>query len=54
MTTPAAEPSNRGRAAWRTLDEWADTEEFRDLVSREFPSVVPEYFDAASRRQFLR
>jgi len=54
MTTATRDEPSRGRAVWRTMDEWADTEEFRDLVSREFPSVLPEFFDPATRRQFLR
>lgn len=54
MTTGTREDAPRGRAVWRTMDEWAETDEFRDLVSKEFPSVLPEFFDEATRRQFLR
>jgi molybdopterin-containing oxidoreductase family iron-sulfur binding subunit len=42
------------RSYWRSLDDLADTAEFRELVSREFPSVLPEAMSAESRRGFLK
>ncbi|MDP6462075.1 MAG: TAT-variant-translocated molybdopterin oxidoreductase, partial [Gemmatimonadota bacterium] len=39
---------------WRTLEEYAGTPEFQDLVEREFPSLLPETHSPASRRQFLK
>jgi MoCo/4Fe-4S cofactor protein with predicted Tat translocation signal len=45
---------HRGRALWRSLEELAETDEFRDRLSREFPGTVPEFLDPATRRQFLR
>src|SRR5215510_10688065 len=43
-----------GRAYWRSLDEAADTPEFRDYVTREFPHQASEFNDPAGRRQFLK
>lgn len=42
------------RAYWRSLDELADTPEFRDLVSREFPTMLPDILSASGRRTFLK
>jgi molybdopterin-containing oxidoreductase family iron-sulfur binding subunit len=43
-----------GPAYWRSLDELANTQEFQDFVSREFPSQASEFNDPAGRRQFLK
>jgi molybdopterin-containing oxidoreductase family iron-sulfur binding subunit len=43
-----------GRTYWRSLEEVADTPEFRDYVNREFPAQASEFTDPAGRRQFLR
>ena len=43
-----------GRQYWRSLDELADTEEFRDWLYREFPAGATEMVDSTERRQFLR
>jgi MoCo/4Fe-4S cofactor protein with predicted Tat translocation signal len=43
-----------GRRYWQTLDELADTEEFRALVRREFPAQASEWFDPVGRRSFLK
>ncbi len=43
-----------GKAYWRSLEEWADTPEFRENLAREFPSMLPETFGPATRRQFLK
>jgi molybdopterin-containing oxidoreductase family iron-sulfur binding subunit len=42
-----------GRRLWRSLDELADTEAFRELLHREFPERASEWDDAFSRRRFL-
>ncbi|MDB5351498.1 MAG: Fe-S-cluster-containing hydrogenase subunit [Planctomycetota bacterium] len=44
----------RGRELWRSIDELADTAEFRDFLVREFPGYAPETLDLNTRRQFLR
>ena len=43
-----------GRAYWRSLEELADTPEFREYVDREFPAQASEFTDPAGRRQFLK
>src|ERR1035437_7010500 len=44
-----------GRRYWRSLDELADTPEFKDWLPREFPVGESEMVeDATSRRQFLK
>src|SRR6188472_2056696 len=43
-----------GRTFWRSLEELADTPEFRGLVEREFPSQASEFTDPAGRRGFLK
>lgn len=46
--------SSQGKALWRSLDEFADTAEFRALVEKEFPNHAPELFHSTSRRHFLK
>jgi len=43
-----------GRDYWRSLEELADTEEFRELVHREFPRQASEWTDEVGRRGFLK
>src|ERR1039457_5653848 len=42
-----------GRRYWRSLDELADTPEFKDWLHREFPQGASEMADGQNRRQFL-
>jgi MoCo/4Fe-4S cofactor protein with predicted Tat translocation signal len=44
----------RGQESWRSLDELADTEEFRELLNREFPQGAVDSLDAVGRRDFLK
>ena len=47
-------PAN-GRRYWRSLDEMADTPEFKDWLHREFPVGASEMVeDGSTRRQFLK
>jgi molybdopterin-containing oxidoreductase family iron-sulfur binding subunit len=46
--------STRGRQYWRSLEELADTDEFRELVHREFPNQASEWLDPVGRRGFLK
>ena len=47
--------SANGRRYWRSLDELADTPEFKDWLQREFPQGASEMVeDGSSRRQFLK
>ena len=39
---------------WRSLDELAETPEFLDYVSHEFPRQSGEWMDPVSRRSFLK
>jgi molybdopterin-containing oxidoreductase family iron-sulfur binding subunit len=43
-----------GRTWWRGLEELADTDEFRELLHREFPEGASELDDPAGRREFLK
>ncbi|HEX9370845.1 MAG TPA: TAT-variant-translocated molybdopterin oxidoreductase, partial [Roseiflexaceae bacterium] len=43
-----------GRQYWRSLQELADTHEFREFLHREFPRGAAELKDAVSRRTFLK
>jgi len=45
-----------GEGLWRSLEELARTDEFRESIEREFPASMIEEFDAGSfsRRNFLR
>jgi MoCo/4Fe-4S cofactor protein with predicted Tat translocation signal len=45
----------KGPLYWRTLEELAETEAFRDMVEMEFPShAAAEWVDPVSRRNFLK
>ncbi|MGE0822186.1 MAG: TAT-variant-translocated molybdopterin oxidoreductase [Candidatus Binatia bacterium] len=44
---------SRGPQYWRSLEELANTEEFQDLLQREFPRHAP-WLDSLSRRHFLQ
>jgi len=53
--TPTNSTPANGRRYWRSLDELADTPEFKDWLHREFPSGASEMVeDGTSRRQFLK
>jgi len=47
-------PSVTGRRYWRSLDELADTAEFKEWLQREFPRGASELEDGVSRRHFVR
>ena len=47
-------PEVSGRRYWRSLDELADTPEFKEWLHREFPKGASEWVDAPSRRHFLK
>jgi molybdopterin-containing oxidoreductase family iron-sulfur binding subunit len=51
--TPASTVTS-GRRYWRSLDELADTPEFKDWLHREFPQGASELEDGQNRRQFLK
>ncbi len=43
----------QGKEYWRSLEELAETPEFKEFLQREFPEGASELSDAMSRRQFL-
>ncbi|HEV2912779.1 MAG TPA: TAT-variant-translocated molybdopterin oxidoreductase [Pyrinomonadaceae bacterium] len=43
-----------GKQYWRSLEEFSETEEFRQLVEREFPQAAEEWDDPIERRTFLK
>ena len=45
---------NEGRDYWRSLNELADTEAFRNYLHREFPEGASEWGDKVGRRKFLQ
>ena len=45
---------NTGPHYWRSLDELADTPEFREWVENEFPSGATELADPVTRRHFMK
>ena len=53
--TPAAKPAPpTGPQYWRSLDQLADTPEFRKWVEREFPEDAAAVLDGNSRRTMLK
>src|SRR3954466_1583750 len=43
-----------GRRYWRSLDQLAETPEFRQWLEREFPQGAGEFTDPVSRRHFVK
>src|SRR5712672_1703043 len=43
-----------GRKYWRSLDDLAQTTEFRQWIEREFPAGASELTDPVSRRHFVK
>jgi len=43
-----------GKSYWRSLEELADSPEFREFVEREFPQQAEEWNDPFERRTFLK
>jgi MoCo/4Fe-4S cofactor protein with predicted Tat translocation signal len=43
-----------GPEYWRSLEELAGSEEFQEMMHREFPKGASEWLDSVSRRGFLR
>ena len=53
---PAGMPAlpETGPRYWRSLDELADTPEFRQWVETEFPAGATELVDPVTRRHFMK
>ncbi|HEY0379962.1 MAG TPA: TAT-variant-translocated molybdopterin oxidoreductase [Pyrinomonadaceae bacterium] len=45
---------NGGPQYWRSLEELADTPEFREFVEREYPQHAEEWHDPLGRRNFIK
>ena len=43
-----------GPEYWRSLEELAGSEEFQEMLHREFPKGASEWLDSFSRRGFLK
>ncbi len=52
--TPNAPRSVTGKQYWRSIDELADTPEFRDFVFREFPGAAGDLLSSSDRRSFIK
>jgi len=48
------DPRASGKQYWRSLEELAETEEFQELLHREFPENASEWNDPKGRRRFLK
>jgi MoCo/4Fe-4S cofactor protein with predicted Tat translocation signal len=51
---PSTPTQATGRRYWRSLDELADTPEFKEWLHQEFPKGASEWTDEPSRRHFLK
>jgi MoCo/4Fe-4S cofactor protein with predicted Tat translocation signal len=51
---PTCPEPETGRRYWRSLDQVADTPEFRQWLEREFPAGASEFTDPVSRRHFVQ
>ena len=51
---PSMNNSTSRKKYWRSLEERADSPEFRKWVEQEFPAAMPELISASSRRTFLQ
>jgi MoCo/4Fe-4S cofactor protein with predicted Tat translocation signal len=47
-------PPSSGQQYWRSLDDLADSPEFRQFVEQEFPNFAPELLEGPTRRRFLK
>ncbi len=54
MNTTSSHPPEPGQHYWRSLDQLAETPEFRQWLEREFPEGASEWIDPVSRRHFLK
>ncbi|HLF84590.1 MAG TPA: TAT-variant-translocated molybdopterin oxidoreductase, partial [Blastocatellia bacterium] len=48
------DPRSSGKQYWRSLEELAETDEFQELLHREFPEQATEWSDPVGRRKFLK
>src|SRR6202041_834927 len=53
-TVSAQIAATKGPEYWRSLEELAGSQEFQEMLHREFPKGASEWLDAVSRRGFLK
>jgi MoCo/4Fe-4S cofactor protein with predicted Tat translocation signal len=53
-TAEARIAETKGPEFWRSLEELAGSDEFREMMHREFPKGASEWVDAVSRRGFMK
>jgi molybdopterin-containing oxidoreductase family iron-sulfur binding subunit len=54
QTLRAKLQGTRGRTYWRSLEQVAETPEFKEFLHREFPQNASEWLDPVGRRGFLK
>jgi len=54
QTVRARVAETKGPEFWRSLEELAGSEEYREMMHREFPKGASEWVDAVSRRGFMK
>ena len=54
QTVHARVAGTTGPEFWRSLEELAGSEEFREMMHREFPKGASEWLDGVSRRGFMK
>ncbi len=54
MATSHDAAETTGPEYWRSLEELAGSEEFQEMLHREFPKGASEWLDSVSRRGFLK
>ncbi|HET8646633.1 MAG TPA: TAT-variant-translocated molybdopterin oxidoreductase, partial [Vicinamibacteria bacterium] len=47
-------PQGEGRRVWRSLEELAESDAFREALEREFPAQASEWDDPEGRRHFMK
>ncbi|CAN5371497.1 TAT-variant-translocated molybdopterin oxidoreductase [soil metagenome] len=46
--------SQNGKEYWRSIEEHADTPEFREFIAKEYPHEIEEWDNSLSRRNFVK
>jgi molybdopterin-containing oxidoreductase family iron-sulfur binding subunit len=46
--------SQNGKEYWRSIEEHADTPEFREFIAEEYPHEIEEWDNSLSRRNFVK
>ena len=46
--------SQNGKEYWRSIEEQADTPEFREFIAQEYPHEIEEWDNSLSRRNFVK